>query len=156
MDETKRFSLRFALPSPLPQSIPKSRIRRTLDDPTKTRDHGTRRHRRRRNSGHNPSERKTNAPARRWNATRALNRRSRPNQRPQARDRWPAGARARTDRLPRLEVAELLGDHLADVDAEPVDDPLRQVRVRRAAEHLYVGHPVRVDVRARRDQVRSH
>lgn len=56
-------------------------------------------------------------------------------------------------RLPCFEVAELFGDHLADVDAQPIDDPLRQVRVRRAAEHLDVGHSVVVDVRERRDQV---
>lgn len=59
--------------------------------------------------------------------------------------------------LPCLEVAELLGDHFADVDAQPVDDPLRQVRVRRAAEHLDVRHSVVVHERTRRrDQVGLH
>lgn len=67
----------------------------------------------------------------------------------------PTGVLARA-RLPCLQVAELLGDHLADVDAQPVDDPLRQVRVRRAAEHLDVGHSAVRDVRARRDQIRVH
>jgi len=40
----------------------------------------------------------------------------------------------------RLEVAELLGHHLAQVHAQPVDDALRQVGVRRPAEDLDVGH----------------
>lgn len=42
--------------------------------------------------------------------------------------------------LPCLEVAEFLGDDLADVDAKPVDDALGKVRVRGAAEDLNVGH----------------
>lgn len=55
--------------------------------------------------------------------------------------------------LPCFEVAKLLGDHLANVDAQPVDDPLRQIRVRRAAEHLDVWHSVVGAVRAGRDQI---
>lgn len=70
--------------------------------------------------------------------------------------RGRAFARRRGRRLPCLQVAELLGDHLADVDTQPVDDPLRQVRVRRTAEHLDVGHSAVRDVRARRDQIRVH
>lgn len=42
--------------------------------------------------------------------------------------------------LPCLEVAEFLGDDLADVNAQPVDDPLGEIRMRRAAEDLDVGH----------------
>lgn len=42
--------------------------------------------------------------------------------------------------LPCLEVAEFLGDDLADVNAEPVDDPLGKIRMRRPAEDLDVGH----------------
>lgn len=43
--------------------------------------------------------------------------------------------------LPCLEVAEFLRDNLADVDAKPIHDPLRQVRMRGAAEDLDVRHP---------------
>lgn len=48
---------------------------------------------------------------------------------------------ARVFFLPCFQVAELLGDDFAQVDAEAVDDALRQVGVRRAAENLDVGHP---------------
>lgn len=41
---------------------------------------------------------------------------------------------------PSLEVAEFLGEHLAGVQAQTVDDQLRQFRVRCAAEHFDVGH----------------
>jgi len=43
--------------------------------------------------------------------------------------------------LPCFQVAELFGDDFAQVDAEAVDDALRQVGVRRAAENLDVRHP---------------
>lgn len=42
---------------------------------------------------------------------------------------------------PCLKVAEFLGNDFADIDAESVDNPLGQVRVRRAAEDLDVRHP---------------
>lgn len=42
--------------------------------------------------------------------------------------------------LPCLEVAEFLGDDFANVNAEPVDDALREVRMRRTAEYFYVRH----------------
>lgn len=76
--------------------------------------------------------------------------------RPRSAERGVLGAREGPRGLPCLQVAELLGDHLADVDAQPVDDPLRQVRVRRAAEHLDVGHSAVRDVRPRRYQIRVH
>lgn len=42
--------------------------------------------------------------------------------------------------LPCLEIAEFLGDNFADIDAEPVDDTLCQIRMGRAAEDFYVRH----------------
>lgn len=53
----------------------------------------------------------------------------------------PSAGRVRSIDSPCLEVAEFLGDDLAEIDAEPVDDALRQVRVRRAAEHFDIRHP---------------
>lgn len=50
--------------------------------------------------------------------------------------------------LPCLEVAEFLGDNLADVDAEAVHDPLSEIRMRRAAEDLDVRHSALQDSHA--------
>lgn len=46
----------------------------------------------------------------------------------------------RDEPLPCLEVAEFLGDNLADVDAEPIDDPLGEIRMRGPAEDLDIRH----------------
>lgn len=50
--------------------------------------------------------------------------------------------------LPCLEVAEFLGDNLADVDAEAVDDPLGEIRMRGPAEDLDVRHSALQDSHA--------
>ena len=42
--------------------------------------------------------------------------------------------------VPCFEVAEFFGNHFANVDAQPIDDPLGQIWVRGAAEHLDVRH----------------
>lgn len=42
--------------------------------------------------------------------------------------------------LPCLEVAEFLRDNLADVDAEPIHDPLGEIRMRGPAEDLDIRH----------------
>lgn len=42
--------------------------------------------------------------------------------------------------LPCFEIAEFLRYDFAEIDAQSVDDPLRQIRMGRTAEDLYIRH----------------
>lgn len=41
---------------------------------------------------------------------------------------------------PCFQIAKLLGDHLAQVDAKAIDNTLRQIRMRGARKHFNVWH----------------
>lgn len=61
---------------------------------------------------------------------------------------WKNVVRGDKRPLPCLEVAEFLGDNLADVDAETIYDSLGEIRVRGPAENLYIRHPALQDSHA--------